>query len=122
SNVGFRDTYNLKTKTPIDKIEKSKIILLNKDSIAIPFEYSYNEFEQKIAFDFKKEENQKYQIELLPGAITDFYNTQNDSLLFTFSTRSLSDYGNLNVITKNINRFPYIIEIITDKGEVIARE
>lgn len=122
NNVSFRDTYNLKTKTPIDKIEKSKIILLNKDSIAIPFEYSYNEFEQKISFDFKKEENQKYQIELLPGAITDFYNSQNDSLLFTFSTRSLSDYGNLNIITKNIDRFPYIVEIVTDKGEVIARE
>ncbi|WP_445710675.1 Ig-like domain-containing protein [Flavobacterium sp.] len=122
SNLNFRDSYSLKTKTPINTIDKSKIILLNKDSLAIPFEYNYDEFEQKIFFDFKKEESQKYQIELLPGAITDFYSTQNDSLLFTFSTKALSDYGNLNVTVKNIDRFPYILEILTDKGEIIARE
>lgn len=120
NTLNFRDKFTLKTKTPINSIDKNKITLTNKDSIVIPFEYSYNEYEEEILFDFKKEENQKYQIELLPGAITDFYNTTNDSLRFSFNTKLLSDYGNLKVIIKNANRFPYILEVLTAKGDVVA--
>ena len=42
--------------------------------------------------------------------------------MFSFSTKALSDYGNLKILVKNANRYPYIIEILTDKGEVIASE
>ena len=61
-------------------------------------------------------------MEILPEAIEDFYNTKNDSLSFSFSTKALSDYGNLKVTVKNVNRYPYIVEILTDKGDVIAAE
>ncbi len=61
-------------------------------------------------------------MEILPEAIEDFYNTKNDSLSFSFSTKALSDFGNLKISVKNANRFPYIVEILNDKGDVIASE
>ena len=94
--------------------------LLNKDSVTVDFDFKYDEFEQEIKFDFKKEENQKYQIEFLPNAFEDIYGIKNDTLSFVLNTKSLTDYGNLQVNLKDVKRFPIILEVITVKGEVKA--
>lgn len=116
----FRDTFALKTSVPLKNIDKNYITILNKDSVKVNFKHSYKEFEQEIVFDFIKEENQKYQIELLPNALEDIYDVKNDTLSFVFGTKSYSDYGNLKVNLKSAKRFPLILEILTDKGDVVA--
>ncbi len=116
----FRDTYKLTTVTPLKNIDKNLITLLNKDSVKVDFDFAYDEFEQEIKIDFKKEENQKYQIEFLPNAFEDIYSLKNDTLSFVFSTKVLTDYGNLRVNLTSAKRFPLILEIITNKGEVKA--
>lgn len=118
--IKFRENFTLKTTTPIVKFDNSKIKLINKDSISIPFKTSYNEFAQELEFDFKKEENEKYALELLPGAITDFYNKSNDTLVKRFGTRTYADFGNLIVNLKNTKRFPVILELLNNKGDVLA--
>ena len=120
NNLSFRDKLTLLTKTPITKIDNSKITLLNKDSVSVKFTTAYDEFNQKIVFDFQKEEEQKYNLQLLPGAIIDFYNTKNDTLNYKTNTKSYSDYGNLKVNLKNAKRYPLILEILNAKGDVIA--
>ena len=110
----------MKTTTPIVTIDESKIILKNKDSIAVKFTSKHHDFEQEISFDFKKEENEKYTIELLPGAIKDFYDKSNDSIKFNFSTKQLSDYGNLKINFINVKRYPFIVELL-DKNEVLYK-
>ena len=144
-NLNFRDNLVVKTKTPLVNIDKSKINLMNKDSVSLDFTFEYQEYQQEIVVndidnendelylsivsapswlevDFKKEENQKYTLNFLPEAVEDFYSTKNDSLSFSFTTKARSDYGNLNVTVKNVTRFPYILQILTDKGEVVASE
>ncbi len=116
----FRDAFVLKTTTPVVTIDESKIILKNKDSVAVKFTTKYHDFDQEIAFDFKKEENEKYTIELFPGAVKDLYNKSNDSLKFNFATKQLSDYGNLKINLINVKRFPFIIELL-DKNEVLYK-
>lgn len=118
--LSFRNQLTLLTKTPVSKIDNSKITLLNKDSVAVKFNTVYNEFNQNIVFDFQKEEDQRYNLQLLPGAIEDFYATQNDTLNFKVTTKSYSDYGNLKVNLKNAKRYPLILEILNPKGDVIA--
>ena len=49
----FRDAFVLKTTTPVVTIDESKIILKNKDSIAVYFTSKHHDFEQEISFDFK---------------------------------------------------------------------
>lgn len=116
----FRENFTLLTTTPISEIQKSKITLLNKDSLVIDFNLKQNPFEQKIIFEFKKEENEKYLLQLLPGAIKDFYATENDTLNYSFTTKSYSDYGNLKVVLKNVIKYPLILELIKTDGTIVA--
>lgn len=118
-SINFRENFILKSTTPLSKFDNSKIKLLNKDSISVSFTTKYDDFEQELAFEFKKEENQKYILELLPGAITDFYDKSNDTIVNRFSTRTYADYGNLRVNLKNANRFPLIVELLDSKGKVL---
>ena len=120
SNLAFREKLTLTSSTPIIKIDNSKITLLNKDSVAVNFTTVYNEFLQKIEFDFQKEEDQKYNLQLLPGALNDFYSKNNDTLNYKLNTRSYSDYGNLKINLKNTKRYPVIVEILNVQSEVIA--
>ena len=118
--LAFRNNFTLKSKTPITAIDESKIVLRNKDSVAVKFTSKYLDFDQEIIFDFKKEEGEKYTIELLPGAVKDFYDKANDSLKFNFATKQLSDYGNLKINLTNVKRFPFILELL-DKNEVLYK-
>lgn len=118
--LAFRDVFTIKSKTPIKEIDESKIILRNKDSVSIKYTSKHINFEEEITFDFKKEEDEKYTLELLPGAIKDFYDTTNDSLKYNFSTKQLSDYGNLRINLTNAKRFPIIVELL-DKENVLYR-
>jgi len=116
----FRDTYTLTSSLPISKIENSKISIINKDSVSVPFTLNHKEFEQEIELNFKKEEGEKYSIRLLPGALKDFYDKENDTLQFSAGTKKYTDYGNLKLTLENINRFPIIVELLDAKEKVVA--
>lgn len=117
--LNFRDRFTLETATPLVKFDKSKIKLINKDSIAIDFTTEYNEFEQKLYVDFKKEPLEKYKFTFLPGALTDFYDKTNDTLVYKLTTKEYSDYGNLVLNLQNVKRFPIIIEATNAKGDIV---
>ncbi len=118
----FRDRFTLETATPLVRFDNSKIKLINKDSIPVPFTTEYDDFNQKLYFDFKKEPSDKYTLNIAPGALTDFYEKENDTLVFKVTTKSISEYGNLNINLLNAKRFPIIIELTNAKGDVIATE
>ena len=115
----FRNLFLLKTKTPINTVDESKIFIRKTDSTLVKFTSKIDVYEQEIAFDFVKEEDQKYTIEILPGAIKDFFEKENDSLKFTSNTRLFSDYGNLKVNLIGAKRFPLILEVLDDNGTVL---
>lgn len=110
--------FKLKANTPISRFEKDSIRLMNKDSIPIDFQLEIDTLYNHLVFKFEKEESQAYKIDLLPGAITDFYDTQNDSLNYNYRTRSLLDFGNLKLTIPNVDEFPIIVELVDDKGKV----
>ncbi|WP_188049047.1 Ig-like domain-containing protein [Flavobacterium sp. GP15] len=118
----FRNRFTLETATPIVKFDKSKIKLINKDSVAVAFTTEYDEFNQKIFFDFKKEPSEKYTFSILPGGLTDFFDKTNDTLSYKVNTQNASDYGNLKIKLENVKQFPVIIELTNAKGEVLASE
>jgi hypothetical protein len=119
TTLQFRNPFILKTKTPLNTIDETKIFIRKKDSTLVKFTSKYDDFNQEIAFDFIKEEDEKYTMDILPEAIIDFYDEKNDSLKFNFSTRLLSDYGNLKVTLMGAKRFPLILEVLDNKGEVL---
>jgi uncharacterized protein (DUF2141 family) len=118
----FRDRFSLETVTPLVAFDNSKIQLTNKDSIAVAFTTKYDDFNQKLFFEFKKEPSEKYTLTVLPGALTDFFDVSNDTLSYKLITQSPSDYGNLRVQLQNVKYFPVIVELTNKKGDIIAAE
>ncbi|MEP6929813.1 MAG: Ig-like domain-containing protein [Flavobacterium sp.] len=120
--INFRDRFTLETETPLVKFDKSKIKLVNKDSTAVDYTTEYDEFNQKLYVDFKKEPLEKYHLTFFPGALTDFYDKANDTLSYKLTTKELADYGNLILNLKNVKRFPIIIELTNKKGDQVLAE
>jgi uncharacterized protein (DUF2141 family) len=122
ATLPLREDFVLRPSTPLVKFDNTKIKLTSKDSAAIAFTTTYDEYKQELKFVFTKEPLTKYKLVLLPGALTDFYDKPNDSLKYEFATKNTTDYGNLRVNLENVRRFPVIIELTNAKGEIMATE
>ncbi len=117
-NLPLRERFSMSSTTPLVKFDKSKIRIVNKDSVAVDFTTDYDDFNQKLFLDFKREPLESYTIQAMPGAMLDFYEKQNDTLTYKVSTKNLSDYGNLSVVLENPKRFPVIVELTDKDGKV----
>jgi len=117
--LNFEEDFIIDGSIPFSKIDKSKIKLTNRDSIAIDFEVEYDSILNQYRFPIIKEEGQKYFFEMLPGTFTDFYNDTNiDTLNYSFRTKRKSEYGNIRVRLQNA-KFPLIVQLVNDKGVVL---
>lgn len=122
NTLSLKENFKIKSSIPLVKFDITKMKLLNKDSTAIAFKTKYDEWNQELEFDFKKEPLEKYKIMLLPGALIDMLDQENDTLTVNFETKNVSDYGNLRLKLENVKQFPIIIELTNAKGEIIASE
>lgn len=116
----FRNKFTLSSSIPLIKIDESKIKLINKDSVAVPFSTKYIAEKQEVEIDFKKEPLEKYNFTLEKGAFTDLLEHESDSTGYRVSTKDVADYGNLRLQLEGIKSFPIIIELTDDKGKVLA--
>ncbi|WP_299674617.1 Ig-like domain-containing protein [uncultured Dokdonia sp.] len=110
--------FEIGSNIPIEKIQDS-LIQVVRDSIPIAYEALLSERDTKLSVSFETEEKTKYTITALPGALTDFFGTTNDTLSYTSTTKEASDYGNIKLTLTNAKNFPYIIQLTNQKGEVI---
>lgn len=116
--MNFEDTFSVLANTPLKSLDTTRIGLVLNDSLLAPYTYLLDTIGNKIDFDFAVEPNQKYRFSLLPGAVTDFFGVQNDTLNYNISTGSYADYGNLRVTINGDIRFPMIVQLTEEKGEV----
>ena len=121
-SISLRDTLAILTNIPISKIDKSKIKILDKDSLDVYFTYKLDNSKKRLKLEFDKKHEGKYQISLMPYAIEDLFENVNDTLQFEVSTKSLDSYGAIGLSVQNAKSFPYILELIDEKGTVVQRE
>ena len=121
-NLEFDQPVHLYLNTPLVAFDTTKIKLINKDSIPVSNNISLDSTENLLDFDFKVAPNENYSLELLPGAVTDFFENTNDTVVYRLRTKSLADYGNLtlNLNSQNIE-YPIIVQLTNEKG-VVQRE
>ncbi len=119
-NLPFREKFTLNSITPLVKIDDAKIKLIGNDAKAVAFTTKYDEWKQQLVFDFEKQPLEKYNLTILPGALTDFYERSNDTLKYPFSTQNTTEYGNLKVILEKVKRFPVLVELTDAEGKVFA--
>lgn len=116
------EQFTIRSSRPLVKFDESKIRVTDKDSVNVKFTTSYDSYTQELKFDIPKEPLQQYKFELLPGALTDYIDQKNDTLSYKVNTKNATDYGNLRVNLSNVKRFPIIVQLTNDKGDVIVSE
>ena len=121
SVLPLKNEFELETSTPIVKWDASKISIKRKDSTQVAFTVSNDSWNQKTTLAFAKEPLEKYNIQLLPGALTDFMEQTNDTLVYKVETKNTAEYGNLQVNFTNAKRFPLLVELTDKSGEVIEQ-
>lgn len=117
-----RERFTLGTSLPLETIDNSKIRVFDKDSVDVAFTSEYDERNQRIFFDFKREESQSYAITALPGAFQSYLETANDTLKYTLKTQATKEYATMSLTLRNVKEFPVIIELTNAKGEVVASQ
>jgi uncharacterized protein (DUF2141 family) len=117
--LSFEEDLIIEGNVPFTTIDKSKIKLIDKDSVEIDFEVKYDSIYNRYSFPVKKKEGQKYFFKMLPGTFTDFFEGINtDTLDYTFRTKMKSEYGNIRVNIRNA-KFPLIVQLVDTSGEVL---
>ncbi|MCM5662044.1 Ig-like domain-containing protein [Galbibacter mesophilus] len=114
----LNDSLKLYASTPMETYNQEFVSVINQDSVQLDFTANLNKADNMLSFKWATEPNQKYQLKLLPGAITDFYGDVNDTLTYNTSTKSLADLGSMRVNLKNVDKYPIILQLTDDKGEV----
>src|SRR5690606_13259773 len=74
-NKGFalNDSLRLYGSTPMEVVDTTQISVMNKDSIFLDYTANLDLKKNIVNLKWSTEPDQKYQVKLLPGAISDFY-------------------------------------------------
>lgn len=116
----LNDTLFLETNNPIVKIDTSKVSLIDKDTINVPYELRRMDI-NKLALLFKKKPKMDYDFSLLPNAFEDIYEIKNDSLKYQFSTKEIEDYGSIVLDIQNKTNKKVIIQLLLKNNIIKTR-
>ncbi len=118
-SLNFEKSYYLEANTPLIGIDTTKMKMIVKDSLELPFTAQYDTLANKVDFAFKKEPEQNYSLELLPGALTDFFGQTNDTINYRLNTRSYSDFGTLTLNLNGEVNYPVLVQLLDNNNKVI---
>ncbi|WP_209401621.1 Ig-like domain-containing protein [Pseudozobellia sp. WGM2] len=126
-SLSFNEPFFIQSNTPLIELDSTKISMMDQDSLSVDFSISLDTLKNQVDFDFPVEPNQSFQLDLLPGAITDFFGQVNDTTAYYLSTGSYADFGNLSFEVKvDEKAYPLIVQLTDEQGElereVIAKE
>ena len=121
-NIDFGKNFIIKANTPLVSKNDDLISVLDQDSLAVAFVSELKPYESSLQIKFDKAENQTYYLGILPGAVTDFYNSTNDTIIKTLKTKALSDYGNVTLNLQNVKSYPVLVQLTDEKGEMKAEK
>ncbi len=122
NTLNLNDTLTLTSNNPVIKIDTTKILFFDKDSMNISFQYILKKSSNKIQFLFNKKYNTNYKFKLLPKALTDIFETQNDTLNYSFSTKEPEDYGSILLTIKKSSQSQVIIELVREKDKKVIQK
>jgi len=117
-SLDFNQPFFIQATTPLVAIDTTQMSMIAKDSILLPFTASLDSVANKVDIDFDVQPNESYFLNMLPGAIRDFFGQENDTLSYKLSTKSLADYGNLRFsISTDSLAYPLIVQLTDEKGK-----
>ncbi len=124
SKGGFTPAKKMKITAnyPLEKLD-STFISVKKDTLHLPFKLE-KDIKNANAFvlDFPIELSSSYEIELHPGAVTDFFGEINDTIKIDFKTKSRNDFGNIKLNLQEKPDKPFWIQLLTEKNEILDEQ
>ena len=102
------DTSRLHVYAKVDTIDVLQKFEIIPDSIST----------RKMILKSKWKEQNKYRIEVFPGAFMDIYNHTNDTLITSFSVQEKSSYGTLTTSLTGV-KTPVIVQLMNEKEQVL---
>jgi len=94
------------------------ILVAAKDSLSIlPFFPDSLRRELHLQYDW--DEKASYQWILPGGMFRNYLSQLNDSIIIKFGTRALADYGKLSLQFRSGEKGRYILQLLSDKGQVV---
>ena len=118
SNLKLNEAFTISANNPLGELDTNKVTIMTRDSTLIDFTSSFEALTNQYSFNFDKTEDNLYKIDMLPGALKDFFGQESDTLNFNAKTRLSSDYGNLRLTLQNAV-YPAIVQLVSPKGDVI---
>jgi len=121
SSFDLNKNVTISIKNPFVSYSADSIKLF-EDSTLVTSSYltdiSLRKFE--LSYDFK--ENTKYYLKILPNAFTDIFGLKNDTVIKSFTTKQLSDYGTIKLdLTPGFDN-NYILQLINAKGDILHED
>lgn len=120
--LNLKDTLFFVTNNPIVKIDTSKIDFNHTDSIRFSYKTFISKKESKVGFLFEKKQKKPYKVNLYPNALTDIFNTTNDTISSLFRTRGTEDYGEISLTIQNPKNIPVIIQLTDINDATVVQE
>ncbi len=108
--------FTLTFNTLLSPISSSKVGVYNVDTLPYPYRIINDRKQLKIEGDFQS--GHLYQVVLLPGALHDYYGRTNDSIRFSFTVDSPSEYGNIYLKTEFDPSQHYLVYLTKDNNIV----
>jgi len=119
---GINKDFKFKANTPIVDHSDEFIKIMDKDSTEVPFTSEFFPMKNEVVLKFEKIPENNYQVSAFPGAITDLFQTTNDTIVQSVRTKAVSDYGRIILNIQNIESYPIIVQLTSTKGEVLAEQ
>ncbi len=91
------------------------------DTAQIEYEFGQRISLRNLYIDSKWKEKSTYRLELLPGAVTDIYGRQNDSLLLDFKTAGLDEFGSITINLSGLDSAQHYVILLKLNDEIIKK-
>lgn len=115
--INFNEQFEIVSNNPLTEIDSNKFSLIDKDSIDVDFKIIEDHFNSNLKIALNLDQSQRYSLRLLPGALTDFFGEQNDTLNFSIRTKTFDDYGSARINVFN-TKYPIIVQLTNESGDV----
>ncbi len=116
------DSVLLSSNIPLIALDTAAIRLVDQDTLPVPVSYHLDTLKNRVFLDFEKAPNQGFILEMIPGAVTDFFGDTNDSLSNRWSVGSPSDYGTLRMTLEGAVAYPVILELENSRKETVRSQ
>lgn len=121
NSIHLNDTLKIAGSAPMVALDTTKISFFNKDSIDVAYQGVISKNKDRLFFEFEIEPDNEYTMNLMPGAITDFFGMENDTLELDFQTKKATYYSALFLNINNVKSYPIIVDLIDEKGQTVAK-